>query len=116
MNKLKPAWYFFRLLFWGNIWFLIWLFALPWKKAQENCLTWALKKWTTEGGYLVIRWSRSNRISWFAWPHFFWLSEKHQDGLRHVVPRDNPNGPRYTPRPWFDPLEVEGDPEEIIEN
>jgi hypothetical protein len=98
-----------KLLFWGLLWIVIGTITSPFKKkGHENCLTWAMKKWEQEDGYLVIRWCRSSNHN-FKWPHFLWLPlDKHQD-LQHVVPSiDNPQK-KSIPEPWFDPKHLQGD-------
>jgi hypothetical protein len=72
-------------------------------------MTWAVNKFDTEGGYLVIRWCRSSRHS-IKWPHFLWLpADKHQY-LQHVVPKDSDvMEKRFIPSPWFEPQKLQGD-------
>lgn len=100
-----------KLMFWFVMWIPTWLLTYRLKKpGQENCMTWAIKKWDQDGGYLVVRWCRSSRHEWFKWPHFLWLPEdKHQD-LQHVIPIDfTLLDKKHIPSPWFDPQERSGD-------
>jgi len=95
---------YFKIILWGLIWFWIWLVSYKFvsKKGKGNCLTWSVKQFDKKGGYLAIRWSRSNKFRNFKWPHFLWLEEKHGHLLKHYIPKDK----RYTekktvPKPWF---------------
>ncbi len=105
-------WSFFKLVMWGWLWFVAWIITLPFKKSnQDNCLTYALKKWD-EGGYLVIRWCRSNKHSWIRWPHFLWLDQRFDRVLEHYVPKEAEDIERTIPKPWFDGRIVYNDPED----
>ncbi len=104
-------WSQFKLVGWFLLWILIWLVSVPFKKkGQVNCFTWAIDKWDNDGGYLVIRWCRSSKLSWFKWPHFLWLPEdKHQE-LLHVVPANQTRlSTKYVPDPWFTPEVLKSD-------
>jgi len=103
-------WIFVKLVLWGMLWIPIWLFTLPFKGKKENCLTWAVKQWKNKGGYLVIRWCRSNRLKWIRWPHLLWLDEKYNRHLQHIVPDGELfEAGNYFPRPWFEPKVRVGD-------
>jgi len=56
-------WSFIKLGGWVILWSIAWFFVLPFRKGRHNCLTWAVEKWDTEGGYLVIRWCRSDTLA-----------------------------------------------------
>lgn len=47
-----------------------------------NCLPFALYRWFTRGGYLVIR-----RSHFGYWPHFIWCSDLRDAQIEHWVPR-----------------------------
>ena len=113
---------FLKLVLWGLVWAPAWGFTVMaryFKKSPrlDNCLTWALRRWEEEGGYLCIRWCRSNRIEKINWPHFLWLPpDKHQE-LRHFVPLSEDQGPRFLPDAWFEGKVQKGDDEdEVMEN
>lgn len=105
---------FALLLLWGAIWIPIWILSLPWKRGRENCLTWVLHKWVTEGGYIAIRWCRHNK-SFIQWPHFLWLPEEKHEHLQHIIPKYDVEK-HYFPSPWFDPKFIQGDPDNIKDN
>lgn len=50
-----------------------WLFS--------NCLIFALWRWITRGGYLVIR---RSHYGW--WPHIIWCEHLHDAEIEHYVP------------------------------
>lgn len=103
----------FKLIFWFVLWIPTYYITVWFKKkGQENCMTWAVSQWDKEGGYLVVRWCRSARHSWFRWPHFLWLpADKHQD-LEHVIPVNCDHlEKKHIPNPWFDPQHIRGDEE-----
>lgn len=105
-------WTFVKIIIWGLAWFPCWLVTLAWRGTKDNCLVWALNKFDAEGGYLVIRWCRSNKIPFVKWPHFLWLPEEHHVHLRHIVPADEHGGEEHKlPVPWFAYEERQGDPE-----
>lgn len=114
-------WSFLKLVVWGLLWTPIWFMTIVIRKIKkrprmDNCLSWALRKWTTEGGYLVIRWCRSNRISFIRWPHFLWLPpDKHQD-LKHFVPKKADQHMKLIPDAWFEGKIQTGDDKDILEN
>ena len=104
---------FFKMIVWGIAWFFVGSAALFLrKKKQDNCLTWGMRKMDNEGGYLAIRWCRSNRFSWMKWPHFLWLEEKHHIHLQHFVPDNNEHSEKLIPTPWFDGHIKQGDDED----
>ncbi len=109
-------WSFAKLLLWGFFWFWAWAITLPFKKKHEdNCLTYALKKWDDQGGdngYLVIRWCRSNKVRWIRWPHFLWLDSSFDRVLEHYVPKEEEDTERTIPKPWFDGRVVYNDPQD----
>ena len=43
-----------------------------------SCLTYALTRWHTDGGYIVLRKSAAR-----AWPHVLWVGD---EGLQHYSP------------------------------
>lgn len=106
---------YLKLLAWGILWGLAWIVSCPWRQGRDNCLTWAVKKWQHEGGYLVIRWCRHNTVKWVSWPHFLWLDEKHHHHLEHRLPIE-PDSGHFLPAAWFDGQNVVGDPEDVVEN
>lgn len=108
---------YLKLTTWAVVWLFLWIFFLPIRKGRENCLTYALRRWDQDGGYLVIRWCRSNKVTWLKWPHFMWIDEKH--GARfveHAVPIKDEDTLKYVPRPWFNPKIKKGDGKEVEEN
>lgn len=103
-------WTFVKIVIWGLLWFPIWIFTLPFKKGRDNCLIWTLRKFDTEGGYICIRWCRSNKIPMIKWPHFLWLPPDQADKLQHIVPVDEVGGEEHKlPVPWFAPENRVGD-------
>lgn len=105
--------YYLRLWIWCNLWMIIWLFALPFKKkGQENCLTYALQRLATEEGYLVIRWARSAKYPLLVWPHFLFLAAKDHHQVQHLVPEKDQKTKTKIPVIWFDGKVRIGDPEE----
>ena len=110
-------WSYFKLTWWACFWFVLWIIFAPIRKGRDNCLTYALEKWDKEGGYLVIRWCRSNKVKWLRWPHFMWLDDKYQRFVEHAVPSKDEFELKYVPKPWFDPVVRKGDPKDrFIEN
>jgi len=104
------VWTFVKIVIWGLIWFPCWLVTLPFKQDRDNCLIWTLKKFDEEGGYICIRWCRSNKIPAIKWPHFLWLPPDHNNKLQHIVPADEVGGEEHKlPVPWFEPEFREGD-------
>lgn len=102
---------FIKLVTWIVVWVLLWFPFLLFRKGRDNCLTWALRKWEAEGGYLVIRWCRSSKSSWFVWPHFLWMSDEHEKNVVHLVPtkKEQREQCHRIPRPWFNGAVVKGD-------
>lgn len=114
-------WSFLKLIVWGLLWTPVWLLTtlnrhLTKKPRLDNCLSWALRKWTSEGGYLVIRWCRSNRLPYIRWPHFLWLPPDKHHELKHFVPKKQDQHLRLVPDVWFEGKIQTGDPETTIEN
>jgi len=95
-------WSFIKLGGWVIIWSILWVFLVPFRRGRHNCLTWAVEKWDDDGGYLVIRWCRSNKKQWIKWPHFMWMSEKHWKNVEHLIPLPEDEAKHSLPRPWFD--------------
>lgn len=115
-------WSFFKLMIWGLIWLPAWVAtelnrAITKKPRVDNCLSWAVRRWDEEDGYLVIRWCRSNSVKWIKWPHFLWLPlDQHQE-LRHFVPKNEDQGQRVFPDAWFSGKVQKGDDEDdVMEN
>lgn len=103
-------WTFVKIVIWGIVWYPCWLLTLPLRKNKDNCLIWALNKFDNEGGYLVIRWCRSNKFPAIKWPHFLWLPAEHHQHLEHIVPSGETGGEEHKlPVPWFDPEWRQGD-------
>lgn len=92
---------YLNLIFWGVVWLIIWIILYPFIKNKDNCATWAIRQWTNHGGYLSIRWCRSNRVNWIKWPHFLWLPEEHHDKLYHVIPENADHDLHWFPAPVF---------------
>ena len=110
-------WSYAKLTIWGIMWLILWVSTTIIRKNKENCLTWAIRKWDTEGGYLVIRWCRHNKLRWIRWPHFLWLAEEHEQYLEHVIPpKDSYDEYHTIPSPWFTPRHVKGDKKSVKEN
>lgn len=110
-----------RLVFWGLLWIPAWFITnlirhLTKKPRLDNCLTWAVRKWESDGGYLVIRWARSAKYRWMRWPHFLWLPEdKHQD-VKHFLPKVDDQHMKLIPNAWFEGKIQTGDPPDVLEN
>lgn len=98
-------------VFWGLVFFILYIPLLVTRKNRDNCLTWALRKWDHEGGYLVIRWARSNRSRWILWPHFLWLHPEKHHHLEHVISEKEEE--HLIPEVWFEPVHIKGD--DVIE-
>ena len=109
-------WSFVKLSIWTILWSIAWFFVLPFRRGRHNCLTWAVKKWDRDGGYLVIRWCRSNKKQWIQWPHFMWMDGKHYRNVEHLVPRTAEERKHVLPQPWFSGKHVKTDSKENKEN
>lgn len=112
-------WSYAKLTFWACFWFALWIIVAPIRHGRDNCLTYALRKWDEEGGYLVIRWCRSNKVRWIQWPHFLHLSYKHGERfLEHAVPKEKEHDEQLLPHPWFEPKVKVGDKrrDDVVEN
>ena len=114
-------WFFIRLVLWGIIWLPFWLIVEIFRFVHhrpriDNCLSWSARRWQKQGGYLVVRWSRSNKIPFIQWPHFLWLDEQHHDKLKLFVPLDDNMGDHYLPDLWFKGKVRTGDPDDKSEN
>ena len=114
-------WSFVQILIWGIFWAItgpIVAFARRCgkKPRRDNCLTWAVRRWDQEGGYIVLRWSRGNKYKWLRWVHFLWLpADKHQD-LVHFIPKVDDQYFKALPEMYFDGKVRKGDNEDEIEN
>lgn len=102
-------WSYFKITVWAVVWLMIWFFIAPFRKKRHNCLTWAMRKYDRQGGYLVIRWCRTNRFKFLRWPHFLWLDEKYHHHLKHCIPRENEHTEKTLPDPWFKSCIKKGD-------
>ncbi len=102
-------WSYFKITCWAILWLILWIFMLPFKGKRDNCLTWAMRKQDSEGGYLVIRWCRTNRIKGLKWPHFLWLDETHHKYLQHYIPKKKNHDEKVIPCPWFHGYVKKGD-------
>lgn len=103
---------FYRVAMWCLFWAVVWPIALLWKKAtQENCLTWAFKQWDEKPeGYIVIRWSRSNKYPWMKWPHFLFIDPGNDKDMRHLLPKNATDLEKHTvPAVWFEGTITERD-------
>jgi len=110
-----------RLLVWGALWVVAWIATtlvrtLQKRPRMDNCLTWAIRKWDRDGGYLVIRWCRSAKYSWMRWPHFLWLSSDDHLHLRHLMPKQDDQHTRIVPKMWFEGKVRVGDHPNELEN
>ena len=101
-------WSFIKLGFWTVMWSVAWFFVLPFRKGRDNCLTWAVRKWDEEDGYLVIRWCVSNKQQWIKWPHFMWMDKKHWKNVEHLIPTKEEER-HLLPKPWFDGRHAKAD-------
>ena len=109
-------WSYAKMTLWAVVWLLLWIFLLPFRRGRENCLTWAMKKQDKQGGYLVIRWCRTNRVKGLKWPHFLWMDDKHSDKLEHFIPDEDEHSEKVVPMPWFKGSARKGDKEDHNEN
>lgn len=108
---------YFKLTVWAVVWLIIWFVVLPLRRGRENCLTYAVQRWDKEGGYLVIRWCRSNKSRWLVWPHFLWIDSKYHRFMEHAVPVEKEHDEKLVPAPWFAPKIKHGDKRgEVDEN
>lgn len=105
-------WSYFKITVWAVLWLIIWIFIAPFRKKRDNCLTWAMRKYDEEGGYLVIRWCRTNRFRWIKWPHFLWLPASEHKKLEHCIPKENEHTEKTIPCPWFESYIKKGDADE----
>ena len=62
-----------------------------------NCLFFALKKWITLGGYIVIRKSDEG---WF--PHFIWCGDLKDAEIEHIQPVHKGFENPYLKKFWFE--------------
>lgn len=109
-------WNYFRLAAWGNIWLILWILSSPFRKKRENCLTWALKKQAEKGGYIVVRWARTDKVwGWARHPHFAWLPQDFHVGTQHYVPDEVTPNETMLPAFWFDGEIKQGDGDELIQ-
>lgn len=109
-------WSYFKLTVWAVLW--LWLLAFFFiftRKGRDNCLSWAMRKHDEDGGYIVIRWCRSNKVRWLNWPHFLWLDKKHGEHLMHYVPVEKDHDEKFVPHPWFKGHIKKGDNESDID-
>ncbi len=109
-------WSYIKVVLWQIAFAPVWLLTVWFKKDKTNCLEWALDKWDTEGGYLVVRWCRHNKYPMIRWPHFLWLPDEHGVHLQHLVPSRKKNKKRRLPQPWFHGVVMRGDNEDTVEN
>lgn len=100
-------WSYAKLTIWACLWFLLWILLIPIRKGRQNCLTYALERWDKEGGYLCIRWCRSNKFRLIKWPHFMYLEQKYHKYIVHAVPNEDIQ--ECIPTPWFKPKIKIGD-------
>ena len=104
---------YYRLVLWSIFWAALWPFMLIFKKEdEENCVTWAMKKWEENPkGYVVIRWSRSNKYPWLSWPHFLFMETEGEE-FKHLLPENaNDIDKHLVPAMWFKGEEATGDSE-----
>lgn len=110
-------WSYIKVIVWGTIWLLVWIIMVPLRGNRQNCLSWAIEKWDQEGGYLVMRWCRSNRSQWIMWPHFLWLPEDKHHQLEHVIPvPEQDDAAQIVPKVWFDHVHMVGDHVNVNKN
>lgn len=91
---------YIKITTWAVMWLILFMIFMIFRQGRDNCLTWALRKFDSDDGYLVIRWCRSSTITWFRWPHFLWLDKNHHAQLTHYVPQESKQG-KFFPQPWF---------------
>lgn len=110
---------YYRLVLWSIFWAFIWPIAMLFQtKGRENCVTWAMRQWERNpDGYVIIRWSRSNKYPWLRWPHFLFM-EAEGEPFVHLLPKDaNEIDKHFIPAVWFDGEVTEGDsPKQGYEN
>jgi len=70
-----------------------------------------MKRWEQQpDGYIVIRWSRSNKYPWLRWPHFLFIEPHHHDKMVHLLPKDATQIEKHLiPAIWFDGEITNGD-------
>ena len=109
-------WNYFRLACWANIWLILWLFSLPFRKGRDNCLTWAMRKQREEGGYVIVRWARTDKVlDFLKHPHFGWLPDDFHVCTQHYVPDEYVPNEGIIPAVWFDGQVKQGDGDELIQ-
>lgn len=66
-----------------------------------NCWSFALSRWWTYGGYLMLRQSDENKfLKYFPLPHIFWVKKINLDrsDLEHFVPKSRKRSQFF---PWY---------------
>jgi len=103
-------WNYFRLAVWACIWMLLWILTAPFRKGRDNCLTWALRQQRKHGGYLVIRWSATDKNvpEHLKHPHFAWLPPEAHIHTHHYFPKEGRNED-LIPDLWFEGIVEKGD-------
>jgi hypothetical protein len=103
------VWYYFRLTVWACIWLVAWTVTFPFRRGRDNCLTWSLRQIKNNGGYLVVRWSVSEKVpAIFMHPHFAWLPPGEHSSAIHYVPGEGTNE-GLVPSLWFNGIVEKGD-------
>lgn len=109
-------WSLIKLVFWAIFWLVTSPFValfrrLTGKPRLDNCLTWSIRRWNQDDGYLVIRWSRGNKYTWLRWAHFLYLpKDKHQE-LIHFLPKSHDQDVSVVPDFFFEGKVKKGDDE-----
>ncbi len=111
-------WQYTRLVAWSIFWLVLWpILRLTRGRGEDNCVTWAMDRVDQEGGYLVIRWTRSTKYQWIIWPHFLYLPADKHEVLEQWVPKDDEHATSaMVPRMWFEGEIEYGDSDDVKEN
>lgn len=110
----KMVLWYANFTFWMIIWIPIGLYAtvmtlvVPNTTKYENCLSYALRRWVEDDGYLVIRWSRTHSLRPVVWPHLMWLSKDDHAQIVHYTTRPTIKKQKM-PSPFFEGRVKKGD-------
>lgn len=113
----KMVLWYLNIIFWMVLWIPVGMYATfmalvrgPNADKYENCLSYALRRWVEDDGYLVIRWCRIHRLRPIVWPHLMWLSKDDHANIMHYTTKPSDRKRTMTvPSPFFDGRVKRGD-------